>query len=543
MFLSTLSMSSIKSGEVSANSLSAPCKRSWSLFEDNRLRMLINQHGLDWKTVTEHMPDRTTKQCRERWTNVLNPALVKTDFSEKEDQLIIEMQAKIGNRWSEIAHMLNGRSDVSVKNRFAKLKLQTNKKSPTPKIYYNPEREAAIALTEFTKVRSSTQSDETNSSDNGMSYNNSLVNTGKVFIKRSWTSHEDNCLRQYVKNHGENNWKLITQYISDRSLKQCRERWTLTLNPRIRRDAWTAEEDEIIVKTQQEIGNRWVDIARLLPGRVDISVKNRFFKLKNMENKKGSDFLAEDDTTTTTTATDDNDDDSKNRTIASELETPQTPETKTYILKHPKKRLLDHFETLSPKVQKVSETDNLTNSDKTDESSSASCNSSITSSQDRESFSKTRRYDSLLPNDNMANLHAAMSAHCAQLPSLSLLLQQPSGIPSIPPLIAPFHMSQYPMMQFPPHMMGYPMMPFPFQTLGADGATFANFQQSFKMGGFPFNVHCNPSDEVRVDEEAETDEANDEEEKVQIVNDITEDDDDDDEDEDEVDEEQEEEEQ
>ena len=106
--LSLLSMSSIKSGEISTNSLSAPCKRSWSLFEDNRLRTMINQHGLDWKTVTEHMPDRTTKQCRERWTNVLNPALVKTDFSEKEDELIIEMQAKIGNRWSEIAHMLNG---------------------------------------------------------------------------------------------------------------------------------------------------------------------------------------------------------------------------------------------------------------------------------------------------------------------------------------------------------------------------------------------------------------------------------------------------
>ena len=37
---------------------------------------------------------------------------------------------------------------------------------------------------------------------------------------------------------------------------------------------------------QQRIGNKWVEIAKLLPGRVDISVKNRFTRLKHIEKQK-----------------------------------------------------------------------------------------------------------------------------------------------------------------------------------------------------------------------------------------------------------------
>ncbi|GAA5978157.1 hypothetical protein JCM5350_007415 [Sporobolomyces pararoseus] len=106
-------------------------KGKWSLQEDESLKTAVALVGTHWKSVADRVRGRTDAQCRERWTNVLDPVLAKKKaWTKEEDEELLEAKA-CGKTWAEISRECLGaaRTDNQCMRRWQDLQKKPKAKS------------------------------------------------------------------------------------------------------------------------------------------------------------------------------------------------------------------------------------------------------------------------------------------------------------------------------------------------------------------------------------------------------------------------------
>jgi hypothetical protein len=94
-------------------------KGSWTRAEDEVIIDFVQKNGTKkWQKLSDLLPGRIGKQCRERWRNHLDPSIDHSPWTTEEDNHLIELHRQFGNSWVRISALMRNRSDNAVKNRW-----------------------------------------------------------------------------------------------------------------------------------------------------------------------------------------------------------------------------------------------------------------------------------------------------------------------------------------------------------------------------------------------------------------------------------------
>jgi hypothetical protein len=93
-------------------------KSKWNKNDDILLLELTELYGQNWTYIASKIAGRTAEDVMHRFILKLDPELKRSKFDKEEDELIIKLHEKYGNKWNEITKYFPKRSSAMVKNRY-----------------------------------------------------------------------------------------------------------------------------------------------------------------------------------------------------------------------------------------------------------------------------------------------------------------------------------------------------------------------------------------------------------------------------------------
>lgn len=114
---------------------------------------------------------------------------------------------------------------------------------------------------------------------------NQILQKGIPVKRTFFTEDEDKLLSKAAIKYNQSKWNLIAKCVPGKTPKQCRDRWANYLQPSLKFEPWTKEEEELLLSLVSKNGTHWSKLSAHFPTRSTNSIKNRWYWLINNKEK------------------------------------------------------------------------------------------------------------------------------------------------------------------------------------------------------------------------------------------------------------------
>uniref|UniRef100_A0A7S2SQ52 Uncharacterized protein n=1 Tax=Mucochytrium quahogii TaxID=96639 RepID=A0A7S2SQ52_9STRA len=120
---STYEVDHTKPSEVADESKKSGMKiyyrRTWTDKEDQQLLALVQKFGAKrWSKLARHIPGKTGNQCSQRWHKALDPNIIKGKWTKVEDEALVNAVKTVGRKWKQISNSIPGRTGKQCRDRY-----------------------------------------------------------------------------------------------------------------------------------------------------------------------------------------------------------------------------------------------------------------------------------------------------------------------------------------------------------------------------------------------------------------------------------------
>lgn len=214
----------------------------WDLSEEKNLLHAVQQKGMiNWVDISASLGVcRTPFQCLSHYQRSLNASIIRREWTDEEDIRLCAAVETFGeSNWQFVASVIEGRTGTQCSNRWIKSLHPAIKRCGKWSADEDKRLKVAVML----------------------------------FHPKSWSN-----IGQSVPWRAPI-WKKVAQYVPGRTHVQCRERWVNSLDPSLKLDEWTKEEDLKLKSAIDEHGYSWSKVAACVPPRTDNQCRRRWVVL------------------------------------------------------------------------------------------------------------------------------------------------------------------------------------------------------------------------------------------------------------------------